>query len=163
MSNPLQGTTSWHITPNSAVAADFVPPSATLGFTVCARHEAAEPRAVGRQESLVYGMLARSIPGYYALLCIYSHVQGSGGDMTKQRVAFLLSLVFVIVLAGALFYSRKAYAQSGAVIPKSFGSCRGGVAFPDRPGAALIFEDSAGTIRLINPSTGELVAQYPRK
>ncbi len=31
-----------------SVAADFVPSSATLGFTVCARHEAAEPQSVGR-------------------------------------------------------------------------------------------------------------------
>ena len=32
-----------------AVAADFLPSSGTLGFTVCARHEAAEPQDVGRR------------------------------------------------------------------------------------------------------------------
>lgn len=34
--------------PNGAVAADFVPSSASLGFSVCAWHEAAEAWAVGR-------------------------------------------------------------------------------------------------------------------
>lgn len=48
--------------PNQAVAADFVPLSGTLAFTVCARHEAAEPQTV-RAHWIATGTMTQASTG----------------------------------------------------------------------------------------------------
>ena len=83
--------------------------------------------------------------------------------MTKRRLAVLFLLVFVVVLAVGLLHTRKAYAQSsqGVAIPKSYGTCRGGTVYPNA--FALIFEDSSGTIRLVDVKDGGLLTTYVRR
>lgn len=76
-----------------------------------------------------------------------------------QRVALILGLVSMLFLGWYVAsQARPAYAQAKqATIPKSWGPCKGAV------GGALIFEDSAGTVRLVDAGRGNLEVIYERR
>lgn len=79
--------------------------------------------------------------------------------MRYQRVALILGLVLMLFLGWYVAsQARPAYAQvKQTTIPKSWGPCKGAV------GGALIFEDSAGTIRLVDAGRGNLGVTYGRR
>lgn len=79
--------------------------------------------------------------------------------MKRHRmVVMVLCLISVLFLAWYLgSHADPAYAEGSVAIPKSWGSCKGGV------GGQLIFEDSSGTIRLVDARTGSLSITHQRE
>jgi len=71
----------------------------------------------------------------------------------KLRKVF--SLVFAVVLVAGIAWSvisaRKAHAAPPDAIPRMFGALKGTM------GSSLVFEDSSGTIRLVNIDTNTLI------
>lgn len=78
--------------------------------------------------------------------------------MKYQRVSLVAFGMILMLFLGWYMASQAnpAYAQP-ATIPKSWGPCRGGL------GALLIFEDSAGTVRLVDARSGKLEFTYARQ
>ncbi len=78
--------------------------------------------------------------------------------MKYQRASVIAFGVIVMLFLGWYMagQANPAYAQS-ATIPKSWGTCKGGL------GALLIFEDSAGTVRLVDARSGKLEFTYTRQ
>lgn len=77
----------------------------------------------------------------------------------QRRALIMLGLVLMLFLGWyVVSQERPAYAQvSQTTIPKSWGPCKGAV------GGVLIFEDSAGTIRLVDARKGNLEITYERR
>jgi hypothetical protein len=70
-----------------------------------------------------------------------------------------ISLAAVLILAGYLYGHRSAavvHAQAAVSIPKAYGRFLGG------SDVYLLFEDSAGTIRLVQQPSGQLAMTFPR-
>jgi hypothetical protein len=69
----------------------------------------------------------------------------------RKAIALLFAVLLVVGVFWSVFGARKAYAQTGqstrpVSIPKSYG------AFKGTTGPAMIFEDSSGTIRVVEVS-----------
>jgi hypothetical protein len=79
-----------------------------------------------------------------------------------KRGTFLgLALVlssFAIGFYVARLQPKTVYANSKCVIPQSYGACRGSIG-PE----LLIFEDAAGTVRLVHPASGQVFGTVIRK
>jgi hypothetical protein len=77
--------------------------------------------------------------------------------MTKKRIGGLLALL--VVLSIVLFQAHKVYARDAREfsIPKSYGTLKG------VGGSAFVFEDSEGTIRIVNMNGVEVQAVYRRE
>lgn len=78
--------------------------------------------------------------------------------MKRQKVTLIvLGLMLMLVFSWYVgTQARPAYAQASPTIPKSWGTCKGGV------GGLLIFEDGTGTIRLVDARNGALSLTYGR-
>jgi hypothetical protein len=70
--------------------------------------------------------------------------------------AVALGLIVMLLLGWYVgSQAQPARAEANPTIPRSWGACKGGV------GASLIFEDAAGTVRLVD-SDGKLYRTYGR-
>ena len=78
-----------------------------------------------------------------------------------RRCLILMGLVFLAFVTGIYVGQRRmqvVHASADIAIPQSFGPCRGSMG-PE----LLIFEDAAGTIRLVHPASGQLFGTVVRK
>lgn len=81
--------------------------------------------------------------------------------MKKQ--SFLLLAGLVLVMSGYLVGKTRptvVHAETRASINKSYGKCLG--VYTRGEFVVLVFEDSAGTVRLVNASDGSLVGEDTR-
>lgn len=78
--------------------------------------------------------------------------------MNRNRFVVVISLLVMVFVFMWHIGSeeRTAQAQGIPAIPKAWGSCKGAA------GVSLIFEDSAGTIRLVNARDGQLHTTFQR-
>lgn len=77
----------------------------------------------------------------------------------KRSLRALFTLLLLLLLSWAVLPSHQALARNAPehTIPKSYGALKGAIADD------FIFEDSSGTIRLVNPRNAEVEFTYRRE
>jgi hypothetical protein len=73
-----------------------------------------------------------------------------------RRLWLGAGLTVVALVLWAVLGTDRAAASGTLRVPKAYGQCKGGV------GALLIFEDSAGTVRLVDARSGALSTTVSR-